>query len=147
MIYIFCFWLQKSKKKALVDDKSLEPPVAPIVTPVVEPDNSYQIPPPEEVKLVEVEDEQTKHAYSVAVAAAAAAQAAAAAAQAAAESVRLAELTRYSGKSKEEVAAIRIQTTFRGYLVSQYQFQFLIKFKSGVWIPWLLHIEASRNIF
>ncbi|KAK1421130.1 hypothetical protein QVD17_23246 [Tagetes erecta] len=108
---------QKSKKKPLVDDKSLEPTVAPIVAPpVVEPDTSHQIPPPEEVKPVEVEDEQTKHAYSVAVAAAAAAQAAAVAAQAAAESVRLAELTRYSGKSKEEVAAIRIQTTFRGYL-------------------------------
>ncbi|XP_071737510.1 protein IQ-DOMAIN 2-like [Rutidosis leptorrhynchoides] len=34
----------------------------------------------------------------------------------AAESVRLAELNRYSGKSKEEVAAIRIQTAFLGYL-------------------------------
>ena len=71
------------------------------------------------MKPIEVEDEQTKHAYSVAVAAAAAAaaEAAATAAQAAAESVRLAELTRYSGKSKEEVAAIKIQTAFRGYLV------------------------------
>ncbi|KAI3705346.1 hypothetical protein L1987_75582 [Smallanthus sonchifolius] len=108
---------QKSKKNAFVDDKSLEPPVVPIVTPTIEPDNSHQIPPPEEVNPIEVEDEQTKHAYSAAVAAAAAAQAAAAAAaQAAAESVRLTELTRYSGKSKEEVAAIRIQTTFRGYL-------------------------------
>ncbi|KAJ0771486.1 putative IQ motif, EF-hand binding protein [Helianthus annuus] len=114
---------QKSKKNAYADDKSLEPPVAPIVAPtvapnppIVEPDNSHQIPPLEEVKPIEVEDEQAKHAYSVAAAAAAASQAAAAAAQAAAESVRLAELTRYSGKSKEEVAAIRIQTTFRGYL-------------------------------
>ncbi|KAM0003719.1 putative IQ motif, EF-hand binding protein [Helianthus debilis subsp. tardiflorus] len=114
---------QKSKKNAYADDKSLEPPVAPIVAPtvapnppIVEPDNSHQIPPLEEVKPIEVEDEQAKHAYSVAAAAAAAAQAAAAAAQAAAESVRLAELTRYSGKSKEEVAVIRIQTTFRGYL-------------------------------
>ncbi|KAK9078623.1 hypothetical protein SSX86_002680 [Deinandra increscens subsp. villosa] len=104
---------QKSKKKAFVDDKSLEPPVAPIVAPIVEPSTSHQTPPREEVKPIEVEDEQAKHAYSVAVAAAAAAQAAA---QAAAESIRLAELNRYSGKSKEEVAAIRIQTTFRGYL-------------------------------
>ncbi|GJS25294.1 IQ-DOMAIN 1-like protein [Tanacetum coccineum] len=56
------------------------------------------------------------HAYSVAVATAAAAEAAAVAAQVAAESVRLAELTRYSRKSKEETAAIRIQTALRGYL-------------------------------
>nr|XP_043631758.1 protein IQ-DOMAIN 2-like [Erigeron canadensis]XP_043631759.1 protein IQ-DOMAIN 2-like [Erigeron canadensis] len=103
---------QKSKKNTYVEEKFFEPPIAPVVEPV----SSHQLPPPEEVKPIEVEDEQTKHAYSVAVAAAAAAQAAAAAAQAAAESVRLAELTRYSGKSKEETAAIRIQTAFRGYL-------------------------------
>ncbi|KAI3721566.1 hypothetical protein L2E82_32582 [Cichorium intybus] len=104
---------QKSKKNAYADEKSSEPPPP---APIVETVNSYQIPPPEEVKPIEVEDEQTKHAYSVAAAAAAAAEAAATVAQAAAESVRLAELTRYSGKSKEEVAAIRIQTAFRGHL-------------------------------
>ncbi|XP_024983685.1 protein IQ-DOMAIN 1-like [Cynara cardunculus var. scolymus] len=110
---------QKSRKNAFADEKASEPPVASIAEPV----NSHQLPPPEEVKPIEVEDEQqTKHAYSVAVAAAAAAEAAVAAeaaataAQAAAESVRLAELTRYSGKSKEEVAGIKIQTAFRGYL-------------------------------
>lgn len=107
----------------------MEPPVAPFVEQHV---NSHQIPPPEEVNPIEVEDEQTKHAYSVAVAAAAAAQAVAAAAQAAAESVRLAELTRYSGKSKEEVAAIRIQTAFRGYLVCEFGIQFHIHFKRPV---------------
>lgn len=105
---------QKSKKKAFEDEKSSEPP--PPIAPIVETVNSYQIPPPEEVKPIEVEDEQAKHAYTVAVAAAAAAEAAATVAQAAAESVRLTELTRYSGKSKEEVAAIRIQTAFRGHL-------------------------------
>ncbi|KAL7615309.1 protein IQ-DOMAIN 2 [Lactuca sativa] len=105
---------QKSKRNAFADEKASEPPIAP--NPVVETLNSYQIPPPEEVKPIEVEDEQTKHAYSVAVAAAAAAEAAATVAQAAAESVRLTELTRYTGKSKEEVAAIRIQTAFRGHL-------------------------------
>lgn len=73
--------------------------------------------PPEEVKLTEVlEDEQTKHAYTVALATAAAAEAAVATAQAAAEAVRLTEVTQYSGRSKEEVAAIKIQTAFRGYL-------------------------------
>ncbi|XP_071734756.1 protein IQ-DOMAIN 2-like [Rutidosis leptorrhynchoides] len=107
---------QKLKQKAYTDGRPLEPPVVPVVEPTI---NSYQIPPQEEVDSIEVEDEQAKHAYSVAVAAAAAAQAAAAAAaaaQAAAESVRIAELNRYSGKSKEEVAAIKIQTAFRGYL-------------------------------
>lgn len=47
-----------------------------------------------------------------------AAEAAVAAAQAAAEVVRLRAAVHYSGKSKEEVAATKIQTAFRGYLVS-----------------------------
>ncbi|OVA18148.1 IQ motif [Macleaya cordata] len=71
--------------------------------------------PSEEVKL-EAENEQNKHAYSVALASAAAAEAAVAAAQAAAEVVRLTTVNRYPGKSEEEVAAIKIQTAFRGYL-------------------------------
>lgn len=65
----------------------------------------------------EAENEQSKHAYSVAFATAKAAEAAVAAAQAAAEVVRLTSAARYSGKSKEEIAAIRIQTAFRGHLV------------------------------
>ncbi|CAN6463136.1 unnamed protein product [Victoria cruziana] len=70
----------------------------------------------EEAKFTEVEDEQNKHAYSVAVATAVAAEAAVAAAQAAAEVVRLTAVPRTPGRSKEEVAAIKIQTAFRGYL-------------------------------
>lgn len=70
-----------------------------------------------DVKVAAAENEQSKHAYSVAVASAAAAEAAVAAAQAAAEVVRLTAPPRFAGKSKEEVAAIRIQTAFRGYLV------------------------------
>ncbi|CAA2992549.1 Hypothetical predicted protein [Olea europaea subsp. europaea] len=65
-------------------------------------------PPLEDVK-VEVKNEQTEHAYSVAVATAAAA------AQAAAEVVPHTTATQFTGKSKEEVAAIRIQTAFCGY--------------------------------
>lgn len=65
---------------------------------------------------MEAENEQTRHAYSVALATAAAAEAAVAAAHAAAEVVRL-TATRSSGKTKEEIAAIKIQTVFRGYLV------------------------------
>uniref|UniRef100_A0A0C9S9K0 TSA: Wollemia nobilis Ref_Wollemi_Transcript_92_2200 transcribed RNA sequence n=1 Tax=Wollemia nobilis TaxID=56998 RepID=A0A0C9S9K0_9CONI len=68
--------------------------------------------------LAEAEEEQNKHALAVAVATAAAAEAAVAAAQAAAEIVRLTDVSRsrYAGKSKEECAAIKIQTAFRAYL-------------------------------
>lgn len=69
------------------------------------------------LKLTETENEQSKHVYSVALATAAAAEAAVAAAQAAAEVFRLTAVARYPGKSKEEIAAIKIQTAFRGCLV------------------------------
>ncbi|KAG7565395.1 IQ motif EF-hand binding site [Arabidopsis suecica] len=69
-----------------------------------------------EAKLKEIEEQQSRHAYSVAIATAAAAEAAVAAAQAAAEVVRLSALSRFPGKSKEEIAAIKIQTAFRGYM-------------------------------
>lgn len=81
--------------------------------------------PIEEVKLADAENEQSKHAYSVAIATAVAAEAAVAAAQAAVEVVRLTTIPRYSGKSKEEIAAIKIQTAFRGYMVSDLTFTFL----------------------
>ncbi|XP_031485971.1 protein IQ-DOMAIN 3-like [Nymphaea colorata] len=71
--------------------------------------------PTEEMKFSEAEN---SHAYSVAVATAIAAEAAVAAAQAAAEVVRLttASVPRFSGKCREDTAAIKIQTAFRGYL-------------------------------
>lgn len=88
-------------------------------------ETAYAVPDPpsaEEVKLTEAENEQSKHAYSVAFATAVAAEAAVAAAQAAAEVVRLTSAARYSGKSNEEIAAIKIQTAFRGYLVKIFPF-------------------------
>ncbi|XP_022870107.1 protein IQ-DOMAIN 1-like [Olea europaea var. sylvestris] len=71
--------------------------------------------PVEELKLIKTEDEQNRHAYSVAFATAAAAEAAVAAAQAA-EVVRLTTAAHNLGRTKEEIAAIKIQTAFRGYL-------------------------------
>lgn len=58
--------------------------------------------------------EDSNHAMAVAVATAAAAEAAVAAAQAAAKVVRLAG---YGRQSKEDRAAILIQSHYRGYLV------------------------------
>lgn len=71
----------------------------------------------QEMKLAEAEKEQNLHAYSVAFATAVAAEAAVAAAKAAAEIVRLTAVAHYNGKSKEEIAAIKIQTAYRGYMV------------------------------
>ncbi|KAL3650056.1 hypothetical protein CASFOL_006459 [Castilleja foliolosa] len=73
-------------------------------------------PPKEEVKLIEAENEQNRHAYSVAFVTAVAAEAAVAAAHAAAEVVRLRAAASSSGRTKEEIAIIKIQTAFRGYL-------------------------------
>ncbi|KAL0283990.1 UNVERIFIED_CONTAM: protein IQ-DOMAIN 1 [Sesamum angustifolium] len=73
--------------------------------------------PPRDVKPMEVNNQQNQHAYNVALATAAAAEAAAAAAaRAAAEVARLAVAARSLGKTKEELAAIKIQTAYRGYL-------------------------------
>ena len=71
--------------------------------------------------LSEVAEEQKKHALNVAMATAAAAEAAVAAAQAAAEVVRLtgaAESCQRFRKFDPNLAAIRIQSAYRGHLVS-----------------------------
>lgn len=80
------------------------------------PNPAPRSPPTDEAKLTAAENEQSKHAYSVAYATAVAAEAAVAAAHAAAEIVRLTSTTRLSGKSTEEIAAIKIQTAYRGHL-------------------------------
>ena len=98
-------------------------PVAPSPLPLPLPPTQPPQPQPEEikdVKPVETESEQNKHAYSVALASAVAAEAAAVAAQAAAEVVRLTAVPAGTSRtpvcSQEELAAVKIQTAFRGYL-------------------------------
>lgn len=96
---------KKSKKKS--SEKDLE---------VESKEVQVAVPPIEDVKLTEAENEQNKQAMSLAFATAAAAGAAVAAAQAAFEVVRLTSMPHYPTKTKEELAAIKIQTAFRGYL-------------------------------
>lgn len=100
------------------------------------------LPPPEEVKPIEVE---TTDSYSVALATAAAAEAAVAAAQAAAEVVRLTSVNRFPGKSKEEVAAIKIQTVFRGFMARRAlrALRGLVRLKSLVQGPFVKRQTAN----
>lgn len=116
-------WFGKSKKASpnpyseeasFASSVHLALPTSPSPSPPPPP--PPPLPPIEDVTLAEAEDEQNKHAYSVAIATAVAAEAAVAAAQAAAEVVRLTTVGHYHGKSKEDIAAIKIQTAFRGYL-------------------------------
>lgn len=68
----------------------------------------------------------------MAFATAVAAEAAVAAAQAAAEVVRLTSMPHYTGKTMEEIAAVKIQTVFRGYMVFTYfSFYLLGLYKFG----------------
>lgn len=105
------------KEKPPVSDSSI-----PDAAEIIHPHGNFHPPSPppvEALKSADVENEQTNHALSVAAATAAAAEATAAAAaatKAAAEVARLTKANQFAGKSKEEVAAIRIQTAFRGYL-------------------------------
>jgi hypothetical protein len=93
---------------------------------------------------VETESEQNKHAYSVALASAVAAEAAAVAAQAAAEVVRLTAVPTTTPKthvcSKEELAAVKIQTAFRGYLVMK-----LRMFACCCYLYVLMYVLCSSN--
>lgn len=75
------------------------------------------LPPPPEVQTTEVVDEQAKYAYSVEDANTSSYVPAVQAPEVVAETVQPMPVTRFTGMSREEVATIKIQTTFRGYLV------------------------------
>lgn len=89
-------------ESSLGDDAAIPPPPPPI--------------PAQDVKLPINGQDQKQHARSVALASAVAAEAAAVAAQAAAEVVRLTNSAKISDPSKEDDAAIKIQTAVRGHL-------------------------------
>lgn len=73
-------------------------------------------PQPEEVKLIETTNEVNQHTFPVPVATAAVPEPAPTTVQTNIEAVQLTKVNKYAGKSKEEEAAIMIQTTFRGYM-------------------------------
>ncbi|KAJ6746648.1 IQ-DOMAIN 5-RELATED [Salix koriyanagi] len=73
-------------------------------------------PQPEEVKLIETTNEENQQAYSVPAVTAAVAEHAPITAQTSTEVFQQTKVNKYVGKSKEEVAAIKIQTAFRGYM-------------------------------
>lgn len=69
----------------------------------------------EEVKTIEVTNEQNEQAYSVAVAAAA--EPVHPSFEPTMEVVQHVKVNKFAGKPSKEVAAIKIQTAFRGYMV------------------------------
>ncbi|XP_073292664.1 protein IQ-DOMAIN 2-like [Primulina huaijiensis] len=107
----------KSKKKWFRKEK---PSVSDFQNPgTVEVSYPHPLPPLEDVKLAESEDEPTKHAYAVAVVTAAADDEDVTVTPVTPEISQPCAVDRFAGKSKEEVAAIRIQTAFRGYLAGR----------------------------
>lgn len=75
------------------------------------------LPPPPQVQTTEVVDEQAKYDYSVEDANTSSYVPVVEAPEVVAKVVLPIPVTRFTGMSREEVAAIKIQTTFRGYLV------------------------------
>lgn len=106
---------KKSKKKWFGKQKDDGSNSAPLETTKITP--PHPVPPlqPEEVKITVAENELSNHVANEEVTTAVPTTAAVSADQSVTE-VQIVTNTRFAGKSKEEAAAIRIQTAFRGYL-------------------------------
>lgn len=109
------FWFQRANKSknSVEKEKSSSPDFSTLET----ISTSQHLPPPPVVQTTEIVDEQSKYAYSVEDANTSSYVPAVEAPEVVTEVVRPTPVTRFTGMSREEVAAIRIQTTFRGYLV------------------------------
>lgn len=105
----------KSKKKWFGKQTEIVSNSSAVET-VKSPPPSVPLHPPEEVKVTEVENVQMNLTAHVEVTTAASVPDPIAASQTVKEVVQITKNTRFQGKSKEEAAAIRIQTAFRGYL-------------------------------
>ncbi|KAG6386433.1 hypothetical protein SASPL_155335 [Salvia splendens] len=119
----------KSKKILIVNEL---PSVSDVPNPEpFEAPNSH--PPPQLINMrpTEVENEQTKHAHSIAVSAAIASEEEIASEEATPEVVPLPTVTRVSEKHQEEVAALKIQTAFRGYLIAEGEFWILLRYAAA----------------
>lgn len=106
---VFSPYSQKSKRKwGYGTSKNSDPRASDPsenADPVPSPPPPPSLPLNEVVRVADAENERNNHARSVAVA------------TVAAEVVRPTTTTRFPGKSREEFAAIKIQTAFRGYMV------------------------------
>lgn len=76
-------------------------------------------------------DEQAKYDYTVEDANTSSYVPAVEAPEVVTEVVRAIPVTRFTGMSREEVAAIKIQTTFRGYLVYFFVHALLLRYFQG----------------
>ncbi|PKA56212.1 Protein IQ-domain 1 [Apostasia shenzhenica] len=110
--------IRDSGRQKLSDPSSSQPPriIAPdVVSSATSP--GPPVPQPELEKMAETELEQSKNGYSFEIVNENPADVAAAAAESSDKDVsRHTALTKFSGESRDEFAAIRIQTAFRGYL-------------------------------
>lgn len=84
--------------------------------PSLETDTSPPLPPPEDIKLTDIEN-QNNHHHVAEITTVVDAEERVHSVQTAVVKTEAAAVSRFSGKPKDEVAAIKIQTAFRGYLV------------------------------
>lgn len=102
-----------SKSRNLVENEKISNPEFSTLETVSTPQH---LPPPPQVQTTEVVDEQAKYDYSVEDANTSSYVPVVEAPEVVAKVVLPIPVTRFTGMSREEVAAIKIQTTFRGYL-------------------------------
>lgn len=85
--------------------------------PCLETDTTPPLPPAEDIKLTDIEN-QNSHHHVAEITTAIDAEEPVPSVQTTVVRTEAAAVARFAGKPKDEVAAIKIQTAFRGYLVS-----------------------------